>query len=75
MKALMLRILFGLGITGAAIGLAFADNATLAALGLFAGVIFCGLLAVGLVLVGLIPESDIDEANGLQHPDDLEGKN
>jgi len=75
MKRCLIRFLFGLAITGATIGLAVASHETLAALGLLAGAVFVGLMAVGLVLVGLIPDSDVDEANGLNHPDDLEGKN
>ncbi len=75
MNRLLIRALFGLAITLAGIGLATASRETLATIGLIAGCIFCGLMALGLVLVGLIPDSDIDDANGLRRPDDLEGKN
>lgn len=65
----------GLLVVVAIVGIAKADTATLAALGV------CLLFSVGLVglglcvLAGQISREERDEANGLHHPDDLEGKN
>ncbi len=72
---LFIRFILGLAFTALAIVLATADKATLAALGLILGFIFCGLLAIGLVLAGQVTPADLNEANGLNHPDGLEGKN
>jgi hypothetical protein len=70
-----LRLLGLACIAAAAVGLSVASHPTLAVLG-------CGLL-IGLgvmgfglcVMSGEVTDQDRDEANGLHHPDDLEGKN
>lgn len=68
-------ILGALLVALAIVGIAKADTATLAAIGV------CLLVSLGFggfglcVLSGQISREERDEANGLKHPDNLEGKN
>ena len=70
-----LRLLGLACITAAAVGLSVASLPTLVALGC-ALLVGLGVMGFGLcVMSGEVSDQDLDEANGLRHPDDLEGKN
>jgi hypothetical protein len=59
----------------ASLTIQLASRDTLAALGVCCLIGFC-VMGFGLcVMAGQVTDQDLDEANGLHHPDDLEGKN
>jgi len=70
-----LRLLGLACIVAACLTLQLASAATLAALGALLLLIFC-VFGFGLcVMAGQVTREERDEANGLKHPDGLEGKN
>ena len=70
-----LRLLGLALIAGSCLALSVAGIGTFAAFGVG---FFIGICVMGFglcVMAGQVTKQDLDEANGLRHPDNLEGKN